>query len=47
MTSDHQRHNRLVAARWTVLRFTWTQVVRQPAAVAKDIRSALGTQMTA
>lgn len=47
MTADHERHNRLVAAGWTVLRFTWEQVVRRPAEVAKAIRSALGTQMTA
>ena len=47
MSADHSRHNRLVAAGWTVLRFTWHQVVRQPAAVARDIRTALGTQMTA
>ena len=47
MTSDHERHNRLVAAGWTVLRFTWHQVVRQPGQVAKDIRSALGTQISA
>jgi very-short-patch-repair endonuclease len=47
MASDHARHNRLVAAGWTTLRFTWAQVVRQPGEVAKAIRSALGNQMTA
>ena len=47
MTADHERHNRLVAAGWTVLRFTWEQVVRRPAEVAKAVRAALGTQMTA
>jgi very-short-patch-repair endonuclease len=47
MTADHERHNRLVAAGWTVLRFTWEQVVRRPGEVAKAIRSALDTQMTA
>jgi very-short-patch-repair endonuclease len=47
MTADHERHNRLVAAGWTILRFTWHQVVRQPGQVARAIRSTLDTQMTA
>jgi very-short-patch-repair endonuclease len=47
MAADHERHNRLMGAGWKVLRFTWFQVVRQPAAVAGDIRSALGTQVSA
>jgi very-short-patch-repair endonuclease len=42
MAADHERHNRLVAAGWTVLRFTWHQVVREPARVAASVRSALG-----
>lgn len=42
MTADRERQNRLVLAGWTVIRFTWTQVVRQPAKVAADVRSALG-----
>jgi very-short-patch-repair endonuclease len=47
MTADHERHNRLVAAGWSVLRFTWHQIVRRPGEVAQVIRTALGTQMTA
>jgi very-short-patch-repair endonuclease len=47
MAADHERHNRLMAAGWTVLRFTWFQVVRQPGDVATTVRSALGSQMTA
>jgi very-short-patch-repair endonuclease len=47
MEADHDRHNRLVAAGWTVVRFTWHQVVRRPADVAAAVRSALGTQLGA
>jgi very-short-patch-repair endonuclease len=42
MAADFERQNRLMAAGWVVLRFTWIQVVRQPAAVAAAIRAALG-----
>jgi very-short-patch-repair endonuclease len=42
MAADFERQNRLIAAGWVVLRFTWVQVVRQPAAVAAAIRAALG-----
>lgn len=38
---DRTRQNRLVALGWTVLRFTWDDVVRRPAAVAATIRAAL------
>lgn len=38
---DRSRQNRLVALGWTVLRFTWDDVVRRPSAVASDIRAAL------
>lgn len=41
MSSDHDRHNRLVAAGWSVLRFTWYQVVRQPSMVARRLRDVL------
>jgi very-short-patch-repair endonuclease len=47
MDDDHERHNRLVAAGWTVLRFTWHQVVKRPEKVASTVRSALGTQTSA
>jgi very-short-patch-repair endonuclease len=39
--SDRERQNRLVTAGWTVLRFTWQQVVRRPEEVVATIRSAL------
>lgn len=38
---DRMRQNRLVNAGWTVLRFTWHQIVRQPEVVIATIRSAL------
>lgn len=38
---DRTRQNRLVALGWTVLRFTWDDVVRRPAMVAKEIREAV------
>jgi very-short-patch-repair endonuclease len=41
MASDHDRHNRLVAAGWSVLRFTWYQVVRQPGMVARRLEEVL------
>lgn len=34
---DLERQNRLVALGWTVLRFTWWQVVKQPEKVADTI----------
>jgi very-short-patch-repair endonuclease len=42
MEADHDRHNRLVAAGWVVLRFTWHQVVRQPGSVARRLDVVLG-----
>jgi very-short-patch-repair endonuclease len=42
MSTDHDRHNRLVAAGWSVLRFTWYQVVRQPSSVARRLEAVLG-----
>jgi len=39
MTVDHQRHRRLVAAGWTLVRFTWHDVVRRPGRVAADLRA--------
>jgi very-short-patch-repair endonuclease len=38
---DLRRQNDLVAAGWTILRFTWTDVVRRPAYVARRIRDQL------
>ena len=42
MSADHDRHNRLVAAGWSVLRFTWYQVIRQPGTVARRLHEVLG-----
>lgn len=38
---DRTRQNRLVALGWTVLRFTWNDVVHNPAMVASTIRQAI------
>lgn len=38
---DRTRQNRLVALGWTVLRFTWDDVVKRPALVARTILEAL------
>lgn len=38
---DRRLDNRLVAAGWRVLRFTWSEVLHDPAAVLELIRSAL------
>jgi very-short-patch-repair endonuclease len=39
---DHERDLVLRAAGYVVLRYTWQQVTRQAAAVAADLRTALG-----
>jgi len=39
---DRARQNELVAAGWTVLRFTWHDVTRQPERVVTSIRRVLG-----
>ena len=39
--SDRERQNLLVALGWTVLRFTWADVVRRPEHVAKLIATAI------
>jgi very-short-patch-repair endonuclease len=36
-SADFVRQNRLVGLGWTVLRFTWRQVVKQPDQVARDV----------
>jgi very-short-patch-repair endonuclease len=41
MRRDFERQNALVAAGWTVLRFTWWDVVRRPEWVATRITSVL------
>lgn len=41
LQSDLRRQNDLVGAGWTVLRFTWEDVVRRTAAVAAQIRNSL------
>lgn len=41
MSKDFVRQNGLVPHGWHVLRFTWHQVVRQPAMVAATIAAAL------
>ncbi len=40
--SDTERQTVLALLGWTVLRFTWTKVVRRPAEVAADVRCAIG-----
>lgn len=39
--SDRERQNLLVLDGWRILRFTWRQIVREPAWVATQIRAAL------
>jgi very-short-patch-repair endonuclease len=39
---DTRRQNRLIAAGWTVLRFTSADVLGRPEEVVAEIRSALG-----
>lgn len=39
--SDRDRQNTLVGLGWTVLRFTWSDVVKRPAYVARTIASAI------
>jgi very-short-patch-repair endonuclease len=38
---DLERQNELILCGWTILRFTWADVTRRPAEVAKTIRRAL------
>jgi very-short-patch-repair endonuclease len=42
---DRTRQNELVVAGWTVLRFTWHDIVREPLAVAQAIRRALSRDL--
>ena len=41
MAKDFVRQNGLVPLRWHVLRFTWSQVVREPDLVAAAIADAI------
>ncbi len=40
--SDRSRQNRLVLRGWTVLRFTWQDLVERPVEVIRQVRIALG-----
>jgi len=40
--ADRRRQNALVLAGWTVLRFSWHDLMRRPGAVVAEIRAALG-----
>jgi very-short-patch-repair endonuclease len=43
MSSDHDRHNRLLAAGWRVVRFTWPDVVRRPQRVTTRLSAVLAS----
>jgi hypothetical protein len=43
LQSDLRRQNRLIGLGWTVLRFTWCDVVRSPHLVAAQIRAVLAS----
>jgi very-short-patch-repair endonuclease len=47
LQADLHRQNALVVLGWTVLRFTWVDVVRRPARVAAEVRRILRSQETA
>lgn len=47
LQADLERQNTLVAAGWTVLRFTWRDVVRRPAWVAAQVAALLGQRVAA
>ena len=38
---DRARQNRLVAAGWTVLRFTWRDITERPSLVIRTIRNVV------
>lgn len=44
---DHRRRNRLLAAGWHVVTFTWKQVRDEPDVVAADVRAAISARMAA
>ena len=39
--SDRWRQNALILAGWTVLRFTWAMLVREPENVVDDVLAAI------
>ena len=41
LASDLKRQNELILRGWTILRFTWSQITKQPDEVAATIRAAL------
>ncbi|OWY60874.1 hypothetical protein B7486_66825 [cyanobacterium TDX16] len=41
---DRTRQNALVQAGWTVIRFTWEDVVKRPQLVVTTIRRVLGRE---
>jgi very-short-patch-repair endonuclease len=43
MSSDHDRQNRLLAAGWVVVRFTWGDVVRHPSLVTRRLSEVLAS----
>lgn len=45
LSADLERQNRLVMLGWTVLRFTWRQVVKQPDAVAQTVLVTIAAAM--
>ena len=46
LSSDLARQNALVLQGWTVLRFTWKQVVTQPDKVARTVLVTLSPSLT-
>lgn len=47
LQADLRRQNALVALGWTVLRFTWADVVRRPGRVAAEVRTVLRSSQLA
>jgi very-short-patch-repair endonuclease len=45
--SDRDRQNTLVGLGWTVLRFTWADVVKRPEHVARLVAAAIGQLQSA
>jgi very-short-patch-repair endonuclease len=43
---DRERDQILIAAGWTILRFTWAQITRRPTSVAQSIRRVLEDRST-
>ncbi|MGI9120910.1 MAG: endonuclease domain-containing protein [Acidimicrobiales bacterium] len=41
-TNDRRRQNQVVLLGWRPLRFTWTDVTRDPGRVASEVGAALG-----